>query len=167
MEVNKIKRKYLYIIFIFFLCITKSITSYGKYVFDKTIDIAQLDIDRQKPIIMCEKIQLENKNLTKEQGEDLTQNAIIFINVQERNLTNDIIDADKIEIYIDNQKTNLFLQADKLEKNIDNGEYKFKIQVIGIPKSKKAELKIKKGAFIDTAGWENDEYVETIQENLL
>ncbi len=172
MEVKKIKRKYLYITFIFFLCITKSITSYGKYVFDKTIDIAQLDLDRQKPIIMCEKIQFEDisavENSKTKQIKESTQNAIMFINFEEKNINNDMIDMSKIEIYINNQKSDLKLQIDEPKENTANkGKYSFIIKVIGIPKGKKVELKIKKGALTDIAGWKNDEYVKTIQENLL
>lgn len=153
MEVNKIKKKYLFVI-IFFLCISSSIISYSKYVFDTTINIAELNLDRQKPVINSEKIQIANKKET--------QDIIAFVEVQEKNLDDNKLDKTKIEIYVDSKKASLPINVEKLEKNNKKGENDFKIQITDAPKDKKIQLKIKEGAFTDKAGWKNEEYMQTL-----
>ena len=157
---KSIKQKYICIIFIFLFCIFSNIASYGKYIFEKTIDIAQIDIDRQKPLLAVTKIEQEDNGIE-------TKNVTIFLKVQERNLKSDGIDSKKIEIYIDNKKTDLEVQICKDEENINKEEYTFQIKVKKIPKDKKAEIKINKGTFTDTVGWESDEYIQEIEEKLL
>lgn len=153
MEVNKIKKRYLFVI-IFFLCISSSIISYSKYVFDTTINIAELNLDRQKPVINSEKIQIANKKET--------QDIIAFVEVQEKNLDDNKLDKTKIEIYVDSKKASLPINVEKLEKNNKKGENDFKIQITDAPKDKKIQLKIKEGAFTDKAGWKNEEYMQTL-----
>ena len=153
MEVNKIKKRYLFVI-IFFLCISSSIISYSKYVFDTTINIAELNLDRQKPVINSEEIQIANKKET--------QDIIAFVEVQEKNLDDNKLDKNKIEIYVDSKKASLPINIEKLEKNNKKGENDFKIQITDAPKDKKIQLKIKEGAFTDKAGWKNEEYMQTL-----
>ncbi len=153
MEVKKIKKKFLFII-IFFLCISSGIISYSKYVFDTTINIAELNLDRQKPVINSEEIQIANKKET--------QDIIAFVEVQEKNLDDNKLDETKIEIYVDSKKASLPINIEKLEENNKKGESEFKIQITDAPKDKKIQLKIKEGAFTDKAGWKNEEYMQTL-----
>lgn len=153
MEVKKIKKKFLFII-IFFLCISSSIISYSKYVFDTTINIAELNLDRQKPVINSEEIQIANKKET--------QDIIAFVEVQEKNLDDNKLDETKIEIYVDSKKASLPINIEKLEENNKKGKSEFKIQITDAPKDKKIQLKIKEGAFTDKAGWKNEEYMQTL-----
>ncbi len=48
---KEIKRKYFLAISIFIICISINIIAYGKYILDKSFTVAEIDLDRERPVI--------------------------------------------------------------------------------------------------------------------
>lgn len=115
-------------------------------MFNQKIEIAQLDLDREEPKISINNI------------EQIQENSRIkmVVNVTERNLGNDVLNADEIEIYEDNQKVNLGIVVTPKDEN------KFQVEIINAPKGNKIDIKIKEGAFVDILGWRSKEYIKTL-----
>ncbi len=78
------------------------------------------------------------------------------VNVNDKNLSDDILEANEIEILMDNEIINLEKTVTKTKEN------EYKIEIIGVPEEKTIEIKIKEGAFTDILGWRSDEYIQTI-----
>ena len=85
---------------IFIVCVSMHIKTYGKYVFNKTFDVIQFNMDRQKPMITITQVKQERTSQTK-------QKITLLVNVEEKNLTDDTFLPNEIEIYVDNQQINL------------------------------------------------------------
>lgn len=153
-----IKRKYICIIFIFIICVSNHIQVYGKYIFDKTFDAVQLNIDREKPVLKISQVKQERINQKE-------QKITVWINVEEKNLKEDTILPNEVEIYIDSKKVDASqLICTKQENETEERSKWFRIEIAQIPIGEKTQIKIKEGALVDAIGWKSSEYTETLEE---
>ena len=148
---RSLKRRYICIILIFAVLLSIHIKVYSKYVFEKTIDLVQFNVDRTKPKLKIVQSEKENVN-------EKMQNITLELEVSEKNLRDDIFSMDEIEIYVDDQQAypSMIISDRKEDTQF------FQIHINEIPKGERIEIKIKKGAITDIVGWENDEYVQVI-----
>ena len=94
-----IKRKIL-ISFVFCMIFIQNFVN-AKYVFEYTIEAINLDIDRTKPII--EIVDIENTNLDYEKYANKTHNIIVKIKIIEKNMSNDVLENDEINVLVGNE----------------------------------------------------------------
>ncbi len=153
------KKKYICIVLIIITCLSIHIKVYGKYVFDQTFDAVQINVDRKRPAISIEQVQ-------QKRTDELTQSVELFIKVFERNLGNDILSPNEVEVYVDNQKVET-VTLSCIKQNSTDNNYFFKIDIGEIPIGENIQIKIKEGAFTDIVGWKSNESIETIKGNFL
>ena len=146
-----LKHKYICIILVFVIFLSIHIKVYSKYVFEKTIDLVQFNVDRNKPKLKI--VQSKKENITEKM-----QNITLELEVSENNLRDDIFSMDEIEIYVDGQQ----VYPSMIISNRKEDTQFFQININEIPIGEKIEIKIKEGAITDIVGWKNDEYTQMI-----
>lgn len=147
-----IKRKIL-ISFVFCMIFIQNFVN-AKYVFEYTIEAINLDIDRTKPII--EIVDIENTNLNYEKYANKTHNIIVKIKIIEKNMSNDVLENDEINVLVGNEIAKDYkLEIVTKEKAEDYIIYDLKFSnILG---NGNLNINIIEGAIIDTSGLKNEQ----------
>ena len=147
-----IKRKIL-ISFVFCMIFIQNFVN-AKYVFEYTIEAINLDIDRTKPII--EIVNIENTNLNYEKYANKTHNIIVKIKIIEKNMSNDVLENDEINVLVGNEIAKDYkLEIITKEKAEDYIIYDLKFSnLLG---NGNLNINIIEGAIIDTSGLKNEQ----------
>ena len=147
-----IKRKIL-ISFVFCMIFIQNFVN-AKYVFEYTIEAINLDIDRTKPII--EIVNIENTNLNYEKYANKTHNIIVKIKIIEKNIINDVLENDEINVLVGNEIAKDYkLEIITKEKVEDYIIYDLKFSnLLG---NGNLNINIIEGAIIDTSGLKNEQ----------
>ena len=146
-----IKRKIL-ISFVFCMIFIQNFVN-AKYVFEYTIEAINLDIDRTKPII--EIVDIENTNLDYEKYANKTHNIIVKIKIIEKNMSNDVLENDEINVLVGNEIAKDYkLEIITKEKAEDYIIYDLKFSnLLG---NGNLNINIIEGAIIDASGLKNE-----------
>lgn len=147
----KIKNKiiYLFLLIIFLLSIN-TITS-AKYVIDKNMSIANINIDRTKPVI--EVIQIKNTNEGYEKYANKTHTITVTIKIIEKNIKDVYLDKEHIDLFVgDKNVVPKSFTVNKIQEN----ENIYELVFDGISENGNLNINIKEGTVIDKAGWKNE-----------
>ena len=146
-----IKNKIIYLILlIIFLLSINTITS-AKYVIDKNMSIANINIDRTKPVI--EVIQIKNTNEGYEKYANKTHTITVTIKIIEKNIKDIYLDKEHIDLFVgDKNVVPSSLNVNKIQGNDNIYELVF----YGISENGNLNINIKEGTVIDKAGWKNE-----------
>ena len=146
-----IKNKIIYLfLLIIFLLSVNTITS-AKYVIDKNMLIANINIDRTKPVI--EVIQIKNTNEGYEKYANKTHTITVTIKIIEKNIKDVYLDKQHIDLFVGDKSVipnNLTVNKIQANENI------YELVFNGISENGNLNINIKKGTVIDKAGWENE-----------
>lgn len=146
-----IKNKIIYLfLLVIFLLSVNTITS-AKYVIDKNMLIANINIDRTKPVI--EVIQIKNTNEGYEKYANKTHTITVTIKIIEKNIKDVYLDKQHIDLFVGDKSVipnNLTVNKIQANENI------YELVFNGISENGNLNINIKKGTVIDKAGWENE-----------
>ena len=144
------RKKCICSILIFFAIWFANINIYAKYIDDVEIDVANVELDRTRPVMLHQCWETVNKYMTEEGKKyDVTFGMII----QEKNLAEDVIRRDMIKTWVDDVETELEIKITETEHTEE--EHKYTIEVIGITGTGNFKLVFQEGAVSDLAGWTN------------
>lgn len=150
------KQKIKIILFVFVSCLLINITVYSKYVFDKTLDVAQVNLDRTKPVLSV--IEIKNSNIGYEKYANKNQTITLKVQVNEKNIRTDEIKTDEICVLVGNIE--IVPSSINVSKQSTNGNITmYQISITGITGNGKLQIRFKEGVFTDIAGWKNLEYI--------
>ena len=126
----------------------------AKYIFDFEFEVAELNIDRTKPEI--EYISTNNSSNWYQYHANRQHTITITVEVTEKNIGEDTLTSDEINVLINNQV------SDQNEKSVElveqNGEiYTYKITLKKLSEDGTLKVQIKKGAITDKGGLESEE----------
>lgn len=160
------KKLMCFICVIMFGIFTNTIVD-AKYVFNNQFEIANLNIDRTKPII--ELINIENTNTGFEKYAN--KNHIIAINVKfkDKNIDQVFCDKEHIKIKIDNNYVEI-QDIEFIKISEAQSEKNYKIQLKNLDYNGKLKIEFIKGTLIDTSKLENNKLeidTEIIIDNVL
>ena len=134
--------------------------SKAKYIFDFEFEVADLNIDRTKPII--EYISVSNSNNAYWGQADSKHTIKIKIKITEKNPQKEILNSDKIKVLLNNEI------SDKNERSIElieqNGEnYTYEIILKKITQNGVLKILLEEGAVTDLGGLQSKEMVINTQ----
>ena len=134
--------------------------SKAKYIFDFEFEVADLNIDRTKPII--EYISVSNSNNAYWGQADSKHTIKIKIKITEKNPQKEILNSDKIKVLLNNEI------SDKNERSIElieqNGEnYTYEIILKKITQNGVLKILLEEGAVTDIGGLQSKEMVINTQ----
>lgn len=134
----------------------------AKYILDNDFEVANLNIDRIKPII--ELIDIKNSNVNYDKYANKTHKIIIKINIIERNLKSVNLNQQYIEVKVGEKIIKLDnLNVKKIEDKNENHIYE--IELNKIDDNGNLVIIFKQGVAIDFAEWKNDEKI--VNTNIL
>lgn len=148
------KSKNTIIIILIFILININSVVRAKYIFDFEFDVADLNIDRTKPII--EYIGISNTNKEYEKYANKTHIIKAKVKVIEKNIGNDILEASEIKIKINNE----FLDKKDIIVNIlekDKESYIYEIVLKNLTGNGLLNIIIEEGAITDIGGMKSRE----------
>ena len=147
------KKNVIFIILILLIINLNSIAN-AKYIFEFEFDVAYLNIDRTKPII--EYIGVTNTNKDYEKYANKTHNIIVKIKIIEKNMSNDVLENDEINVLVGNEIAKDYkLEIITKEKAEDYIIYDLKFSnLLG---NGNLNINIIEGAIIDTSGLKNEQ----------
>ncbi len=146
-----IKNKIIYLfLLIIFLVSINTITN-AKYVIDKNISIANINIDRTKPVI--EVIQIKNTNKGYEKYANKTHTITVTIKIIEKNIKEVHLDKEHIDLFVGDK--NVIPNSINVNKIKEDDEV-YELVFTGINENGNLNVNIKEGAVIDKASWENE-----------
>ncbi len=147
------KNKLPTIIFIIIITILINTVVNAKYVIENKFDVANLDIDRTKPVI--ELIKIENNNIGYENYANKTHEISITIKIKDKNLDKVFIDKEHTNIKINDK--NIQIEGIEFTKLQDSKEEQlYKIKLKNITENGKLKIEFIEGTAIDTGKLEND-----------
>lgn len=148
-----IKNKLFSIIFIIIFAILINTVVDAKYIIDNKFEVANLDIDRTKPII--ELIDIKNSNVGYEKYANNTHEIDIIVKIKDENLDKVFLDKEHVKLIINNEYIEIesvqFIKLEDLQK-----EKKCKISLKGITGNGDLKIEFIKGTAIDTSKLENE-----------
>lgn len=125
----------------------------GKYIFNYEIEVADLNIDRTKPIL--EIISISNTNASYKNYANKTHTITLRIKFIEKNIGNDQLEKDEILICVGaNPQKNYNISIEEIEKKSDSITYDIKLS--NLTSNGKLTIYIEEGAITDTAGWKSE-----------
>ena len=150
MKIKK-RMKKIICLFLFLLICSIQIRCNAKYILDYKLDAISLDIDRTKPQITVEAIQNTNTNYSSYASNIHT--ITLNVKVKEKNMGNDTIDANEIEVLVGSGKVNASKSIKILSKTGE--EAKYEIKLTNITGNGLLQVKFIEGTITDTAGWKS------------
>ena len=141
---------------VFFSIIFIQISSFGKYIFEQNLIIANLNIDRSPPEINVVKI--ENSNIGYEKYASKKHQIKIQVSVEEKDAYIKNFTKENIEIYVGNTilvTNNIEIQQIKNEKS----NLIYEITLGKIEGNGKLSVKLKEGIIIDDSGNKSKEKI--------
>ena len=125
----------------------------AKYLFQYVFDVADLNIDRTKPIL--EVIKIDNTNIGYKKYANKTHEITVRIKFIEKNIGNDVLEKNEIEILIDDLiARDCVFNINKIEQN--QGYAIYDIKISNLNENGKLTLNILEGAITDLSGLKND-----------
>lgn len=125
----------------------------AKYIIENRFDIANIDIDRTKPII--EIINIENSNIGYENYANKTHKIDITVKIKDKNLEKVFWDKEHVKIKINDKYVEIknieFIKLQDLKQ-----EKIYKIKLSNINENGKLGIEVINGTAIDTSKLEND-----------
>ena len=125
----------------------------AKYIIENKFDVANLDIDRTKPVI--EVINIENSNIGYEKYANKTHEIEITVKIKDKNLDKVFLDKEHVKLKINNKyievKNIEFIKLQDLQQ-----EKVYKIKLNNINENGKLKIEFLQGMAIDTGKLEND-----------
>lgn len=144
-------KKFL-LVFIVFIMIESCVNA--KYIFQYELDVADLDIDRTKPVI--ELISISNTNKGYENYANKTHNITLKVKVIEKNMGTDTIENVETIIKVNGQELEDYkISINMIEKN--EKEAIFDINLTNLTSNGILEVKFIEGTIIDKGGLKSDE----------
>lgn len=148
-----IKKLISFICIILFGIFTNTIVN-AKYVFNNQFEIANLNIDRSKPVI--ELINIENSNTGFEKYANKTHTIGINVKFKDKNIDKVFCDKEYVKIKIDNNYVEIQdMQFIKISEG--QGEKTYKIQLKNVNYNGKLQIEFIKGTVIDISKLENEQ----------
>ena len=148
----KIKNKLVVSIFILVAIISTAIIVNAKYMLDKEITVANLEIDRTKPLIQVESV----KQIDTDKKENLND-ILLSVKVVEQNLKDVFFEKDHIKVKVGDK----YVDVEKIEvsqiKN-EKGEDIYQIDIIDIDGTGKVTIVFLEGAVVDNGGLTNEKF---------
>ena len=143
--------KKIVLIFLLIILIQKNVNA--KYFFEYIFDVADLNIDRTKPVI--DVLYFFNTNIDYEKYANKTHEINVEIRVTEKNIGNDVLEKNEIEVMINNEKiNNCKVNINEIARN--NQEIIYDIKITNIEGNGNLTLNILEGAVIDTSGLKSE-----------
>ncbi len=138
------KKIVCFCIFLFLIFIQAS--SFGKYIFEESFTIANLNIDRSPPEI--EVIKIQNNNIGYEAYANKTHEIRVRVSTKKKDVKVNNFKPENIEIFVANQKnTTAKMSLQQIQTQDENLVYE--IILTGIEGNGKLTLKLKEGIVID------------------
>jgi len=123
----------------------------AKYIFENKFEVANLNIDRTKPII--EVISIENTNKGYENYANKTHIIGITVKFRDKNIDKVLCDKEHIKVKVDKYLQNA--QYTKISES--QGEKTYKIELKNIEGNGKLTIQFLEGTVIDTSMLENEQ----------
>ena len=148
----KIKNTILVILILLIININSIVNA--KYVFDFEFDVADLNIDRTKPIIEC--VGISNTNKGYEKYANKTHTIKINVKVTEANKGEDVLESNEVKVKIAGKEVN---KENILVNPIANSgkTYFYEILLSKLTGNGKLKVIIEEGAITDLGGLESQE----------
>lgn len=136
------------------ICILMNTSVSAKYIIDNQFEVANLNIDRTKPII--EVISVENTNIGYEKYANKTHTISLEVKIKDRNIDKIFCDKDHIKVKVENSYIEIpNAQFTKISET--EGEKIYKIQLKDLNSNGKLKVKFLEGTAVDAGGLKNDE----------
>lgn len=144
------KKRFICSIIIFLLLCFANSSSKAKYIDNIDIEVANIELDRTRPVMEYQCWNTLNKYET---AEGKRYDVAFGMTIKEKNLAEDVIKMDKITTWADGVETKMNVVITETEHNEE--EHKFTIEIFGISGNGHFRMEFAEGAVKDVAGWTN------------